>query len=219
VSKARARSPAPRAVTHVWPVEVDVAVEHDVPELLPAARSPIVHVRRPVSQQPRLQHHERAQQFKRRRQSQPITNARTSCALPVLSRRFKKKKKTRGREREELTLTNAKSMDGSSTCSGSGAPLLLPRRAQRAALLLGAAAAAVERSERRRRHAEDTGEVHGCSHPPPWRYASASAVVLGCVTSDDARAVVCAMILFRLELSSYPGDELALVDGEDLLEC
>ena len=41
--------------TYVGPVEVDVALEHDVPELLPAARRPVVHVRRPVRQQPRLQ--------------------------------------------------------------------------------------------------------------------------------------------------------------------
>lgn len=32
-------------------------MEHDVPELLPAARRPVVHVRRPVRQQPRLQLH------------------------------------------------------------------------------------------------------------------------------------------------------------------
>ena len=204
MSKARARSPAPRAVTHVGPVEVDVAVEHDVPELLPAARRPIVHVRGPVRQQPRLQHHERAHQFKRRRQSQPITNARTSCALPALSRRFKKKKnkgaRARGTHADErevdgrllhlLRLRRAH-LDGAGDAEAT--PLLLPRRAQRAALLLGAAAAAVERSERRRRHAEDTGEVHGCSHPPPWRYESASAVVLGCVTTR-AHALPCVAV-------------------------
>lgn len=40
--------------THVRTVEIDESLEHDVSELLPAARRPVVHVRRPVRQQPRL---------------------------------------------------------------------------------------------------------------------------------------------------------------------
>jgi hypothetical protein len=160
-------------VTHVGPVEVDVAVEHDVPELLPAARRPVMHVRRPVRQQPWLQRHDS-------RARAPIKPPSTNHERADSSA-HQKKTHTHTREaREELTLTNAKSMDGSSTSSGgrlpagrrahlddAEAPPLLPRRTQRAALLLGAGAGAVGRSERRRRHAEGTGygEVHGCPHP------------------------------------------------------
>jgi hypothetical protein len=111
-----------RAVTHVGPVEVDVAVEHDVPELLPAARRPVVHVRRPVRQQPRLQHHKRARAPVQAAASklQVDRRSRRARAMPALSRRFQKKKKEESRQ--ELTLTNAKSTDGSSASSGSGAP-------------------------------------------------------------------------------------------------
>jgi hypothetical protein len=55
----------------------------------------------------------------------------------------------------------------------------------------------VGRSERRRRHAQDTGEVHGCSH------TCVSAVVLGCVTTRSRAALCSCVCVMMFSGSNY----------------
>lgn len=228
-------------VTHVGPVEVDVGVEHDVPELLPAARRPVVHVRRPVRQQPRLQHQSGDDQFNHR---QRITNAADSSGASI-----KKTKKDQGgasergnsRWRTRSRWTAAPPAPAPARRRKARPPRRRGRRGGASSAAAAAAAAGAASSSASWRRCSCSGTEREAATTRRGRRWGAwllpylpamrkrGAVALGCVTRHDARArclVLCSCVSVRwyffgsnYRLIRETNWSLVLVDGEELLEC